>query len=204
MGGDRRALTAMWTVALFFVLLAAAGLAGLDGVVDRRLAAPVPGSIWAQGLALVDLVSTKEAADWLLPFILAMAGLILLVLSSTRAIGFPLLYVGLAGLLAYGVADLSKPFFGRLRPSEAVQGGDLWLAAGNAFPSGHTAFYAGLFFPLAILFPRLFPLWLAPPLMIAAARVMEHDHYLSDVAASLSLAAALAAGLSFLAEKGRG
>jgi hypothetical protein len=203
MGGDRRALTAMWTVALFFVLLAAAGFAGLDGVVDRRLPAPVPGSLWAQGLALVDLVSTKAAADWLLPFILAMAGLILLVLSSTRTIGFPLLYVGLAGLLAYGMADLSAPFFGRVPPSEAVQGGDLWFAAGSAFPSSGTAFYAGLFLPAAVLFPRLFPLWLSPPLAVAAAGVMEHDHYLSDAAASLALAAALAAGLSFIAERGR-
>jgi membrane-associated phospholipid phosphatase len=193
----------MWTVALFFLLLAAAGLAGLDGVVDRRLPAPAPGSIWAQGAALIDLVSTKAAIDWLLPFILAIAGLILLVLSSTRAIGFPLLYVGLVGLLAYGSAAFSAPFFGRVPPSEAVQGGDLWFAAGSAFPAGSAAFYAGLFLPLALLFPRLFPLWLAPPLLVAAARVMEHDHYLSDVAASLALAAALAAGLSFLAEKGR-
>ena len=203
MGGERRALTAMWTVAIFFVLLAAAGLVGLDAVVDRRLPAPVPGSIWAQGAALVDLVSTKAAADWLLPFFLAVAGLILLVLSSTRAIGFPLLYVGLVGLLAYGAAFLSAPYFGRVPPSEAVQGGDLWFAAGNAFPAAPVAFYAGLFLPLAVLFPRLSPLWLAPPLLVAAARVMEHEYYLSDVAASLALAAALAAGLSFVAEKGR-
>jgi membrane-associated phospholipid phosphatase len=43
-----------------------------------------------------------------------------------------------------------------------------------------------------------------PPLFIAAARVLEHDHYLSDVSASLALAALLAAGLAALAEKGRG
>ncbi|HEY0013383.1 MAG TPA: phosphatase PAP2 family protein [Allosphingosinicella sp.] len=204
MGGETRAPTAMWTIALFFAILAAAGLAGLDGMIDRHLPAPVPGSIWAQGIALIDFLSTKESGDWLLPFILAMAGLILLVLSSTRPIGYPLLYAGLVALLAYGIADLSTPYFGRVRPSEVVPGVDLWFVAGRAFPSGHVAFYAGLLLPLALLFPRLSPLWLAPPLLVAAARVMQHDHYLSDVSASLALAAALAAGFSFVAERGRG
>jgi membrane-associated phospholipid phosphatase len=132
-----------------------------------------------------------------------MAGLILLVLSSTRPIGYPLLYVGLVALLAYAIADLSKPFFGRARPSEVVPGVDLWFLSGHAFPSGHVAFYAGLFLPLVLLFPRLSPLWMAPPLIVAAARVMEHDHYLSDVSASLALAATLAAGLFFVAQRGR-
>jgi membrane-associated phospholipid phosphatase len=193
----------MWTIALFFAILAAAGLAGLDAMVDQNLAAPAPGSVWAQGIALIDLVSTKEAGDWLLPFILVMAGLILLVVSSTRSIGYPLLYIGLVGLLAYGIADVASPFFGRVRPSEALPGIDLWFQSGRAFPSDHVAFYAGLCMPLVLLFPRLSPLWLAPPLLVAAAGGMEHDHYLSDVSASLALAAALAAGLSFFAEKGR-
>jgi membrane-associated phospholipid phosphatase len=194
----------MWTVALLFGFLAAAGFAGLDGLVDRRLPLTAPGSAWAQGIALLDLVFARDAAAWLLPFILVMAGLILLILRATRSIGFPLLYVGLVQLLACGAAEIARPFFGRIRPSEVLPGVDLWFAGGNAFPSGHAAFHAGLFLPLVLLFPRLSPVWLAPPLFVAAAGIMEQDHYVSDASASLALAAALAAGLSFLAEKGRG
>jgi membrane-associated phospholipid phosphatase len=157
----------------------------------------------AQGVALLDLAALRHVGDWLLPFVLVIAALLLLVLQATRAIGFPLLHVGLVQLGSYAAADLSKPLFGRIRPSEAVGGGDLWFAAGNSFPSGHTAFYAGLFLPLVLHFPRLSPLWLAAPLFVAASRMLEQDHYLSDVAASLAVAAALSALLSFVGEKGK-
>lgn len=193
----------MWTVAIFFALLAAAGFAGLDLVIDRFLPPPTPGSFQGQAVALVDMLSTRDFGDWLLPFVIAMAGLMLLVLRSTRSTGFPLLYVGLVQLLTYGAGRLAAPFFGRIKPSEVLPGVDLWFAGGTAFPSAATAFCAGLFLPLVILFPRLSPLWVLPPLVAAAAGVLEQDHFVSDVAAPLALAAALAAGLSFLAEKGR-
>ena len=203
MGGDRRAVTALWTTALFFALLAAAGLAGLDAMIARFVSEAPPDAFWGRGVALLDMLALREVADFAVGFALSLAGAILLVLRSTRSIGFPLLYVGLVQLLSYAAADLSKPWFGRVRPTEALSGGDIWFAAGNSFPSGHTAFYAGLFLPLVLLFPRLSPLWAAPPLFVAAARVMEKDHYLSDVCASLAVAAGLAALLAFVAEKGR-
>ena len=71
----------------------------------------------------------------------------------------------------------------------------------TSFPSGHVAFYAGLFLPLMMLAPRLSPLWAIPPAFVAVARVLDHDHYVSDVTASLALAAALTIGLRFLLEK---
>ena len=203
MSGDRRAVTALWTMALFFAVLAAAGLVGLDQIAVQRLPEADPASVWGRGVALLDTVTLKGVGDYLLGAALILAALLLLVLRSTRSVGFPLLYVGLVQLFSYAAADLSKPWFGRVRPSEALTGGDLWFIAGNSFPSGHTAFYAGLFLPLVLLFPRLAPLWAIPPLFVAAARVMEHDHYLSDVSASLAVAAALAALLAFIAEKGK-
>jgi membrane-associated phospholipid phosphatase len=203
MGGERRAVTAMWTIALFFLLLAAAGFAGLDRLLlDRLPAAAGPESPWTQGAALLDMVALRDIGDWLLPFILVFAGAILLVLSATRATGFPLVYVGLVQIVAYSAAILSRPLFGRVRPSEAP-GGDLWFASGSAFPSGDTAFYAGLFLPLVLIAPRLWPLWLVPPLFVAAAGMASHNHYLSDASISIALAAALAALLVFIADKGR-
>lgn len=201
MGGDRGAVRALWTTALCFALVAAAGLAGLDQMVGAALPAADPASVWNRGVGLLDAAALRYVGDWLLPFALLLASLLLLVLRSTRSVGFPLLYVALVQLLSYAVADLSKPWLGRTRPAETVPGSDLWFAGGNSFPSGHTAFYAGLFLPLIVLWPRLAPLWAIPPLFVAVARVMAHDHYLSDVGASLALAAALAALLAPLAQK---
>jgi membrane-associated phospholipid phosphatase len=79
---------------------------------------------------------------------------------------------------------------------------DVWFVGANAFPSGHTAFYAGLFFPLLLLLPRAALLWIVPPFFIAMARVIAHDHYLSDVSASLALAAFLAIFLDVIRRKG--
>jgi len=195
----------MWALALLFALLAAAGLAGLDLAVARYTATlPDGGTIWSRGTELLDLVVLKEISNFLLGAVLVLAAGLLLVLRATRPVGFALLYIGLVQFVATTVADLSKPPLGRVRPFEAVGGADLWFAGANSFPSGHAAFYAGLFFPLIVLLPRWSPLLVLPPLFIAAARVLEHDHYLSDVSASLALAAALAAGLAFLADKGRG
>lgn len=192
----------MSTIAIFFALLAAAGLAGADRIVVAEVD-PGAGSVWTRGVALVDLGVLRSVGVWLLPIILVWAALILLVLRATRGIGFPLLYLGLVHLFAFGAADLASPRLGRVGPAEAASGGDLWFASGNAFPSATAAFYAGFFFPLVLLFPRLWPLWLAPPLLVSASLVMAEVHYLSDVGASLALAAALAAALSFVAEKGR-
>jgi membrane-associated phospholipid phosphatase len=65
----------------------------------------------------------------------------------------------------------------------------------GSFPSGHAAFYAGLFLPLALLFPRWAVPLLAIPLLVGGERIASHDHYASDVGASFLLAALVAGGL---------
>ncbi|MEO7826791.1 MAG: phosphatase PAP2 family protein, partial [Allosphingosinicella sp.] len=109
-------------------------------------------------------------------------------------------YVGSAQLLSTAIADFAKPLFGRLRPFQALAeaaGSDRWFMGPDyaSFPSGHAAFYAGLFVPLALLFPRWAPPLLAMPLLVGAQRIVSHDHYASDVGASFLLAAAVAAAL---------
>jgi membrane-associated phospholipid phosphatase len=194
-------VSAMWSFALLGVVLAAAGYLALDQVVLGAAPRADEASFWARGVALLDTAALRDQWDFLLPAALVLAGVLLLALQATRATGFGVLYVGLVMSLSYAAADLAKPWFGRVRPSEALAGGDVWFAAGNSFPSGHTAFYAGLFFPLVILFPRLAPVWLLPPLFVAASRVLVQDHYLSDVGTSLALAAILSGALCFIAAK---
>lgn len=203
MGRDlRRSVIAFTSVAAAFAFLALVSVPTIDLPLSQWTAAhPRGGSFWDTGTQLLDFIAFKGVSNFLLGPILLIAGGVLLVLRSTRRNGWMFLYVGAVQFTATVVADLAKPLVGRLRPEEAIAGIDKWLVGGNSFPSGHTAFYAGLFFPLMLIAPRWTFLWAVPPFFIAAARVLEHDHYLSDVSASLALAALAAGGLAFILRK---
>ena len=193
----------LWGVAALSALVGAAGLAGLDQMVARALAG-TPAAFWNGTVDLLELVTLKKISTFLLGALLILAAGLLLAIRPLRRAGRQLLYLGLVQFLATTIADLSKPQLGRLRPWEAAQAGgaDSWFVGANSFPSGHAAFFAGLFLPLIVLVPRLAPLWLVPPLFVAAARVAVSDHYLSDVAFAIALAAALAAALAPVARRG--
>jgi membrane-associated phospholipid phosphatase len=194
-----RFLWAFWAAALFFGLVAGAGILVLDGPIADWSARQEP-AVWNRGTAILDLLVLKEVSNFLLGPILMLAAGLLIVFRS-RALGWPLLYVGAVQFSSTVIADLAKPQIGRLRPHEVLAGaGDIdnWFVGANSFPSGHAAFYAGLFFPLMLLFPRWSLLLVLPPAFVAAARVVSHDHYLSDVAASLALAALMTIAFSFI------
>jgi membrane-associated phospholipid phosphatase len=194
-----------WIAALVFALAAAAGLLGLDQLLAGWTSTLAGGeSLWDRGTGWLDLVVLKEMSNFLLGAILLLAGAILLALRATRRLGWATLYLGLVQFLTTTVADLAKPQLGRLRPYEAMAepgASDVWFVGANSFPSGHTAFYAGLFFPLMLLLPHWAWLWALPPAFIALARILSHDHYLSDVAAALALAAAMTAAWAPLARR---
>ncbi len=106
-----------------------------------------------------------------------------------------------AGLLA---GAWGKELFGRLRPYEVLQSGAwdaTWFAGGSSFPSGHAAYYFGLFLPLVYLAPRQCRLLLVFPVFVAVSRVVENMHFLSDVVASVVLISLLTAGASRLVER---
>lgn len=192
-----------YVAALLFALIALSGLLGLDrGVAEWTAGLPRGDTFWDRGTGVLDVLALKEISNFLLGAILLLLAGVLLALRATRRFGRPVLFVGLVQFIATTIADLAKPQLGRLRPYEAMaEPGalDTWFVGANSFPSGHTAFYAGLFFPLMLLLPRWVSLWAVPPLFIAAARVLAHDHYLSDVAASLALAAFLTGALARVA-----
>jgi len=192
----------LWVLAASFALLGAAGLAGLDEAVARTLTGS-PAAFWNGVIDVLEFVTLKKISTFLLGAVLIVAAGLLLAVRRLRRAGWTLLYLGLVQFLATTIADLSKPQFGRLRPWEAAQAGgtDSWFVSANSFPSGHSAFFAGLCLPLVVLVPRLTPLWLIPPLFVGVARVAVSDHYLSDVAFGFALAAALAAGLAPIARR---
>ena len=149
----------------------------------------------------MDSLLLRNVSHFLLGATLMLAAGLLLLIPATRGTGFSLLYVGVVHFFTTLIADFARLQFGRLPPSLSAAGGDNWFVGAGSFPSAQVAFYAGLFFPLVRLFPRGTLLWILPPLYVAAARVLGQEHYLSDVSASLAIAAALAAGLSFLADR---
>jgi membrane-associated phospholipid phosphatase len=202
-GNGERSKNALWTAALLLALLSAAGVAALDGVVARSTATLSDGAlVWGGGAAMLDSLLLRNLSHFLLGATLMLAAGLLLLITATRGTGFSLLYVGVVQFFTTLVSELTRLQFGRLPPFESAAGGDNWFVGAGSFPSDQVAFYAGLFFPLIRLFPRGTLLWILPPLYVAAARVLGQEHYLSDVSASLAVAAALAAGLSFLADRG--
>lgn len=193
---DRRTL--LWfsfgagALALFAIPL-------LDRPVAEAIAASGWESLWlfARGTEAFDLLSGKEISKFLLGGALTVAGLSSLAFARTRPLGGPLLFVGLVQLSSTLLAGVSKNLFGRLRPYELLESGawdHQWFLDGSAFPSEHVGFHFGLFLPLAYLFPRQrWPL-LVVPFFIAVARVNANDHFVSDVAVSMTLTALLTVG----------
>ena len=118
-------------------------------------------------------------------------GLVVYAVRTWRAAGLQLLFIGLTHFTARLIAGVLKNVFGRLRPFEVQAAGwhDAFFADGGAMPSGHAVHFWALYFPLALLFPRLRWILLPLPVAISIARVLLNDHYLSDVVASVAIAA---------------
>lgn len=175
------------------VALTVLGVAWLDPYVAAQTTEQA-GSFAALGkfVGLLDFLTGKDISTFLLGFVMIATALAMLGLGKFSWLGRPLLYVGLVQFSITVIADLSKPQLGRLRPFETTNSGpaaDLWFVAGNSFPSGHVASYAGLGIPLIVLFPRWWPLFIAIPASVAFERIASNDHYFSDVTASFALSA---------------
>ncbi len=103
-------------------------------------------------------------------------------------------FVGSTLRLSRVISGTLKNVFGRVRPYEFLKSrepADFFVDGGSSFPSGHSAFYFGLFFPLALLSPKLrWPL-LSFAAVAAAARIFDLDHYPSDILASALVAVLL-------------
>lgn len=136
---------------------------------------------------------------WLMPCVVAALGLLALALRrklklAARAAPI-LLSTCIVQAATIGLMILGKTSFGRLRPQQVLESGDwtqaIWFVGGGSFPSGHSAFYFGLFLPLAAWATRLWlrVILLAIPVFVVIARIDLAKHFISDVSASAVLAA---------------
>jgi membrane-associated phospholipid phosphatase len=198
----------MKTKTLLSVVLALLGAVLLSIVfIDRPLAAfayqQLGGVRHAAGAVTTALewIFAFEVSKYLYAFVLLLIGAALHLVDRRYGRARFWYFVGATLLLSRVISGTLKNVFERLRPLESIRDGrtgDFFVDGGSAFPSGHSAFYFGLFFPLALLFPRLRWLFIALAAIGALARVFEVDHYLSDVLASAVVAVLLTAGLAKL------
>ena len=184
-----------WTTAVAIVLACISAF-----TIDRTIALAVHGSGIESAAVIVKVREFLDTltgyrfsfGDLLLGACLVAVGSLWAVARRSNATARALIFTGLVQLATIAAAAQIKSLFGRLRPYQLIESGDwshVWFAGGNSFPSGHVAFYWGLFLPLAYLYPGYRLRLLAIPVFIAFARIDENVHFLSDVLGSIALAA---------------
>jgi len=189
---NRRLLLWAAAIATIAMLLGFAGL-------DRPLAEWIHSSgleqarFFAWGLIALDTITAMGLWIWLLGCVALAVGLIVIFVRRTSRIGYALVAAALVQLATIATMILGKDHFGRIRPQFVLESGDwahVWFAGGNSFPSGHSAFYFGLFLPLAAACPIrwLRALLIAIPVYVVLARIDLAKHFLSDVSASALIA----------------
>jgi membrane-associated phospholipid phosphatase len=150
-------------------------------------------TVLQQGTRWLEIASVFPIARHFLTYLLLAASALLFISKSSRPVAWMLLFVATAHVASRLAAGALKNVFERLRPFEVIQAGNwdwkFFSGHGNAFPSGHSAHFWGLFFPLAFLFPRYRIPLVIIPLFISVARPGVNDHWCSDVLASIALAA---------------
>jgi membrane-associated phospholipid phosphatase len=145
------------------------------------------------GTHWLEIVTGQSIDRYFLTYVLLGLGALLFISKTSRPVAWILLFVGTAQAATRLTASVLKGVFERLRPFEVIQAGNwdwkFFGGHGNSFPSGHSAFFWGLFFPLAYRFPRYRLPLLIVPVFITIARPGVNDHWCSDVFASAGLAA---------------
>ena len=129
--------------------------------------------------------------QFLLGGVFIVVGAIWLAIRRTSYGARALIFTGAVQWVTIEAAWQIKDFFGRMRPYQLIEKDDwshIWFMGSNSFPSGHNAFFWGLFVPLMVAFPRWRIPLLIVPVFIGLARIDENYHFLSDVLASIALA----------------
>lgn len=149
-------------------------------------------TVLLKGTTVLEVISGFPLGKYALTYALLGVGLLLMAWKATRSAAWMLLFIGSSQFATRIIAGSLKPVFERLRPFEVIRNGDwdwkFFSGHGNAFPSGHSAHFWGLYFPLAFLFPRYRVPLAIIPVFISIARVGVNDHWCSDVLGSIAIA----------------
>jgi membrane-associated phospholipid phosphatase len=150
-------------------------------------------AVLLKGTSFLEIVFGLQLAKYALTVALLGISLLLFFWKQTRDVAWMLLFIGSTQFVTRIIVGTLKGVFERLRPFQVIEAGNwdwkFFEGHGTSFPSGHGAFFWGLYFPLAYLFPRCRIPLLIIPLFITVARVGVNDHWCSDVIGSIVVAA---------------
>ena len=200
------ATSPLWLFAATLILIPA--LAPLDPVLSMRAQA-LPDAIVAFNRTITDFGTFRwmigaSAAVALLAWGLHRIGRNGPFAATMQATARASLYVFLTIGATSALVHAAKLLIGRARPELFAELGAYSLAPFtpdnlyHSFPSGHSAAVGALFGALAMLAPRLRPLFVLGALAIGVSRVVVGAHYPSDVAAGLLLGLWTAIAIAFL------
>jgi len=188
--------TLVWIIAALLLAILAS-IAAIDRPLALFIENQLPAAARLAGNFTTGLewIFAFDLSKYLYAFVLLLIGAALHAYERSAGRAGNWYFVGGTLLLSRVISGTLKNVFERARPFEWIKSrtpADFFVDGGSSFPSGHAAFYFGLFLPLALLFPR----WKWPLIgfafLASLARVFELDHYLSDILASAFVAVLLA------------
>jgi membrane-associated phospholipid phosphatase len=146
-----------------------------------------------KGTTWLEIAFGLHITQYFLTYLLLGLGAVLFISKASRPVAWVLFFVGCTQVVTRLSVTGLKDVFQRLRPFKVIEAGNwdwkFFSGHGDSFPSGHSAFFWGLFFPLAFIFPRYRLPLLIIPIFISIARVGVNVHWCSDVIAAAGLAA---------------
>ncbi len=149
--------------------------------------------VLTKGTTWLEIAFGLHITQYFLTYLLLGLGAALFISKTSRSAAWVLFFVGCTQAVTRLTVTGLKEVFQRLRPFKVIEAGNwdwkFFSGHGDAFPSGHSAFFWGLFFPLAFIFPRYRLPLLIIPVFISIARVGVNVHWCSDVIAAAGLAA---------------
>ena len=182
-----RDLRLLLPVGLAYAVAAAMAIAWLDAPLARWIATFEKPTIAGVAIRYLEYAGGLEPWKWTWHVVLVGATLAVTVLPRARRFAPQVTYVALVALASRNLMLWSKGMTGRLRPGEWLQGGGpTFFQHGIAFPSGHVVLFAGLAIPIALAWPRAWPVLAVVPIAMAA-RLAVDAHFASDTLGGVAL-----------------
>ena len=184
---DRDLRLLLW-VGLAYAVATAAAIAWLDAPLAQWLATQQKPAIATEVITYLEYAAGLEPWKWTFHVALVAATLAVTVVPRLRRHAPQVTYVALVALLARNLMLWTKGISGRLRPGEWLHdgGGPAFFQHGIAFPSGHVVIFAGLAIPIALAWPRAWPVLAVVPIAMAA-RLAVDAHWASDTLGGVAL-----------------
>jgi membrane-associated phospholipid phosphatase len=186
------------------LLVVAAALAVISALamvaIDRPLATFLGGyqalDFWSTGLDVLEYAIGLPLLPWISGIVLVAAMIATTAVPRWRRYAPAFTWIAGVHILSRIATTELKDATGRLRPFQwlAKGGGDVetfgWIKA-HSFPSGHVTLFASIAIPVAVVVahrhPRIAIAVLVPVVFPMVARVVQSQHFISDVTASVAL-----------------